>query len=48
MQKYIMNLHFDKTVILVADGEDTARNMHQKQNSQFLQFKFFTQKVYED
>ncbi|HLO11404.1 MAG TPA: GNAT family N-acetyltransferase [Pseudoneobacillus sp.] len=47
MQKYVMNRFSDKTVILVADGEDTAREMYQKQNYQFLDLQYNALKVYQ-
>ncbi|WP_445493206.1 GNAT family N-acetyltransferase [Niallia sp. 03133] len=45
MQKFIMNELPEKTVILVADGEDTARTMYRKQNYQYIGFKYEAQKV---
>lgn len=38
----------EKTVILVADGEDTPREMYKKQNYQYHGFRYETQKVYQD
>ncbi len=47
LQKYVMNLFPNKTVILVADGEDTPREMYQKQNYDYHGFKYNVQKIYE-
>jgi GNAT superfamily N-acetyltransferase len=47
LQKFVMNQFSTKTIILVADGEDTPREMYRKQNYQFLGFKYTAQKVYE-
>ncbi|MFD1737807.1 GNAT family N-acetyltransferase [Bacillus salitolerans] len=48
LQKAVMNIDPTKLVILVADGEDTPREMYQRQNYQYHGFKYNTQKVYED
>ncbi|WP_226528723.1 GNAT family N-acetyltransferase [Metabacillus niabensis] len=48
LQKYVMASFPEKTVILVADGEDTPREMYKKQNYQYHGFKYETQKVYQD
>ena len=48
MQKYVMDQFMDKTIILVADGEDTPREMYRKQNYQYLGFKYEVQKVFAD
>jgi len=48
LQKYVMESFPEKTDILVADGEDTPREMYKKQNYQYHGFKYETQKVYED
>ncbi len=48
LQKFVMEKFFDKTIILVADGEDTPREMYRKQNYQYLGFKYHAHKVYED
>lgn len=41
-----MNQFFDKTVILVADGEDTPREMYRKQHYQYLGFKYVVMKIF--
>ncbi len=46
VQSYIMDRFSDRTVILVADGEDTPREMYKKQNYQYLGFKYEAQKVF--
>lgn len=48
LQKAIMEEFHDKTVILVAEGEDTPREMYKRQNYQYLGFKYEVLKVYED
>lgn len=48
IQSYIMNKFSDRTVILVADGEDTPREMYKKQNYQYLGFKYEAQKVFDE
>lgn len=40
LQCYIMEHFSDKWVILVADGEDTARDMYQHQNYQLLGYQY--------
>ncbi|KAA0546266.1 GNAT family N-acetyltransferase [Bacillus sp. BGMRC 2118] len=47
LQRLVMDMYNDKTVILVADGEDTPRDMYRKQNYQYIGFKYNAQKVYE-
>ncbi|WP_442599864.1 GNAT family N-acetyltransferase [Neobacillus sp. D3-1R] len=47
LQKYVMDQFLDKTIILVADGEDTAKDMYRKQNYQYLGFQYEALKVYE-
>nr|WP_262481838.1 GNAT family N-acetyltransferase [Bacillus sp. CH30_1T] len=47
LQQFVMRQFADKTVILVADGEDTPRLMYQKQNYRCLGFRYEVQKVYE-
>ncbi len=39
---------FNKTIILVADGEDTPREMYVGQNYQYYGFKYQFQNVYEN
>jgi len=46
LQKYAMDNFYDKTVILVADGEDTPREMYRKQNYQYLGYRYEALKVY--
>lgn len=48
LQRFVMDRYCDKTVILIADGQDTPRDMYQKQNYQYLGFKYESQKVYEE
>ncbi|ALX49027.1 GNAT family N-acetyltransferase [Lentibacillus amyloliquefaciens] len=40
LQQFIMDMFHSRTIILVADGEDTAREMYQRQNYQYLGFKY--------
>jgi GNAT superfamily N-acetyltransferase len=47
LQKFVMENFQNKTVILVADGEDTPKEMYKKQSYQFQGFKYYSQKVYE-
>ncbi|TCP29024.1 acetyltransferase (GNAT) family protein [Scopulibacillus darangshiensis] len=47
LQRFVMDSFPDKPVILVADGEDTAREMYRKQNYQYHGFQYEVQKVYE-
>ncbi|MBD1222944.1 GNAT family N-acetyltransferase [Virgibacillus halodenitrificans] len=44
LQKYVMDVYKDKTVILVADGEDTPREMYRRQNYNCLGFQYEAQK----
>jgi|SRR5690625_469216 len=46
LQKYVMDSFSTKTVILVADGEDTPKDMYRKQNYQYLGFKYEILKIY--
>ncbi|WP_438311727.1 GNAT family N-acetyltransferase [Sporosarcina sp. FA9] len=48
LQKFVMESFPKKVVILVADGEDTARKMYKKQNYQYHGYKYEIQKVYQD
>jgi GNAT superfamily N-acetyltransferase len=48
LQKFVMESYRDRMVILVADGEDTPREMYQKQNYQYLGFQYEALKVYND
>lgn len=45
LQKFVMDTFHDKTVILVADGQDTPKEMYKRQNYQYLGYQFYTQKV---
>ncbi|MFC4558245.1 GNAT family N-acetyltransferase [Virgibacillus kekensis] len=45
LQKFVMDSFPDSTVILVADGEDTPREMYQKQNYTYIGFQYETLKV---
>jgi GNAT superfamily N-acetyltransferase len=47
IQKFVMDTFQDKTVILVADGQDTPRDMYKRQNYKCLGFQYYTQKVYQ-
>ncbi|WP_226666265.1 GNAT family N-acetyltransferase [Metabacillus litoralis] len=47
LQQYVMQSFPKKTVILLADGEDTPREMYKKQNYQYQGFKYEVQKIYE-
>jgi GNAT superfamily N-acetyltransferase len=46
IQKFVMDQFHDKTVMLVANGEDTARVMYRRQNYQYLGFRYEVMKVY--
>ncbi|UPG63753.1 GNAT family N-acetyltransferase [Metabacillus endolithicus] len=46
LQKFAMETFPEKTVILIADGEDTPKEMYKKQNYQYCGFKYGVQKVY--
>ncbi|MGJ9460538.1 GNAT family N-acetyltransferase [Oceanobacillus sp. CF4.6] len=48
LQYFVMRKFWDKTVILVADGEDTPREMYQKQNYHYGGFKYEAQKIYKE
>jgi len=39
-QKFVMEQFSDKTIILVADGEDTPREIYRRQNYQYYRFKY--------
>jgi ribosomal protein S18 acetylase RimI-like enzyme len=45
VQKFVMDTFHDKTVILVADGQDTPKEMYKRQNYQYLGYQYYTQKV---
>ena len=46
LQQFVMEKFFNKTVILVADGQDTPREMYRKQNYHYLGFKYHVLKVH--
>jgi GNAT superfamily N-acetyltransferase len=46
LQKFVMEQFSDKTILLVADGEDTPREMYKRQNYQYYGFKYQAHKVY--
>ncbi|MGB3160556.1 MAG: GNAT family N-acetyltransferase [Carnobacterium sp.] len=48
LQKFVMDSFPDKTVLLIADGEDTPREMYQKQHYINSGFKYEIQKVDKD
>ncbi|MCG7342558.1 GNAT family N-acetyltransferase [Sporosarcina sp. ACRSL] len=48
LQKFVMDSFPEKVVILVADGEDTPREMYKKQNYQYRGFTYEILKIYED
>ena len=48
LQQFIMDGFQGRTIILVADGEDTAREMYQRQNYQYLGFKYEAQRIDSD
>jgi GNAT superfamily N-acetyltransferase len=48
LQKFVMEEFYNKTIILVADGEDTPREMYMRQNYQYHGYKYHAQKVYEN
>lgn len=45
LQKFVMDTFPEKTVILVADGEDTPKEMYKKQNYEYLGFQYEVQKA---
>lgn len=48
IQKFVMNFAGEKSVILVADGKATPREMYQKQNYRYSGFKMEAQKIMQD
>ncbi|MEC5425495.1 GNAT family N-acetyltransferase [Virgibacillus sp. C22-A2] len=48
LQQYVMERFPSKMVILVADGDDTPREMYRKQNYTYLGFKYEIQKIYQE
>lgn len=47
LQKFVMDRFPDKIIILVADGEDSPREMYKKQNYQYMGFRHEVQKIYQ-
>jgi GNAT superfamily N-acetyltransferase len=47
LQKLVMNQFHDKTIILVADGEDTPKEMYRKQNYQYLGFQYEALRIFD-
>ncbi|MGA5689718.1 GNAT family N-acetyltransferase [Cytobacillus pseudoceanisediminis] len=47
LQKSVMDQFKDKTIILVADGEDTPKEMYRRQNYQYLGKQYNLLKIYE-
>ncbi|MCR8657677.1 GNAT family N-acetyltransferase [Paenibacillus endoradicis] len=45
IQRFVMDNYEHKTVLLLADGEDTAREMYQKQNYVYQGYRFEVLKV---
>jgi len=48
LQQFVMKSWPEKTVILLADGEDTPREMYKKQNYDYVGFQYEAVKVFED
>ncbi|WP_117168140.1 GNAT family N-acetyltransferase [Paraliobacillus sediminis] len=48
LQEFVMETFPKKNVILVADGEDTPREMYKKQSYKYHGFKYEAQKIYQD
>ncbi|MCL6573329.1 MAG: GNAT family N-acetyltransferase [Bacillus sp. (in: Bacteria)] len=48
LQKFVMERFYNKTIILVANGDDTPREMYKRQNYQYHGYKYQSQKVYEN
>ncbi|MCU9614742.1 GNAT family N-acetyltransferase [Caldibacillus lycopersici] len=48
MQKFIMERFPQHTICLVADGEDTPREMYKKQNYQYIGYKYEAFKLFFD
>lgn len=40
LQRYAMDCYKNSTILLIADGEDTPREMYQKQNYRYLSYKY--------
>ncbi|TFJ91302.1 GNAT family N-acetyltransferase [Lentibacillus salicampi] len=45
LQQFVMDKYPGQTIILVADGEDTPREMYQRQNYQYFGFKYEVQRI---
>ncbi|MHA6260051.1 GNAT family N-acetyltransferase [Sporosarcina sp. CAU 1771] len=48
LQKFVMESFPNRVVLLVADGEDTPREMYKKQNYNYYGFKYEVQKIDQD
>ena len=48
LQKFVMEKFYNKTIILVADGEDTPREMYKRQNYHYHGFKYQSHKVFKN
>lgn len=47
LQKYVVDHYSDKTIILVAEANDTPREMYQKQNYQCVGYQYEATKVFQ-
>ncbi|MDW0109820.1 GNAT family N-acetyltransferase [Sporosarcina aquimarina] len=45
LQRWLINQYPDKLVILVADGEDTPKEMYQRQNYNYISYQYETVKT---
>lgn len=45
LQQFVMDRFPNQTIILVADGEDTPREMYQRQNYKYFGFKYEVQRI---
>lgn len=45
LQRYVMDKFTNRTIILIADGSDTVKEMYKKQNYQSLGFKYEALKI---
>ncbi|GAA0593407.1 hypothetical protein GCM10009001_06970 [Virgibacillus siamensis] len=45
LQRYAMDRYHDSAILLIADGEDTPREMYQKQNYRYLSYKYELLKI---
>lgn len=48
LQQFVMQTFPDKVVVLVADGEDSPREMYQRQQFCYYGFQYDVQKIYSD